>query len=271
VQLYSRFVIEAFMSESVTVYPSKPEKVYLFGTCLIDLFYPEAGLAGVDLLEREGIEVIYPQDQTCCGQPAYTSGRSDEARAVARAQLGLFEQDWPVVVPSGSCAGMMRHHYPDLFAGTEDATRASNLAARVWDLADFLVNVCQIKLTDAGEPMTIALHTSCSSRREMGVAGSGTALLQQLYNVTLVEPDKVTECCGFGGSFAVRHADISGAMAEDKVAALENTGCDRFLSTDCGCLMNLTGCAEKQKKNLPGEHLLSFLWQRTQSNRGHNL
>ncbi|HET8903581.1 MAG TPA: (Fe-S)-binding protein [Saccharospirillum sp.] len=255
------------MSQPVVLYPSKPDKVYLFGTCLVDLFYPEAGLAGVELLEREGIEVIYPQDQTCCGQPAYTSGRSDEARAVARTQLDLFPEDWPVVVPSGSCAGMVRHQYPKLFAGTEDAARAEKLAARVWDLADFLVNVCHIKLADTGEPVTIALHTSCSSRREMGVADSGPALLRQLNNVTLVEPAKVTECCGFGGSFAVRHADISGAMANDKVAALAQTGCDRFLSTDCGCLMNISGVAEKQQKALPGEHLLSFLWQRTQPNR----
>lgn len=255
------------MSQPVLLYPSKPEKVYLFGTCLVDLFYPEAGLAGVELLEREGVEVIYPQDQTCCGQPAYTSGRSDEARAVARTQLDLFPGDWPVVVPSGSCAGMIRHHYPKLFEGTDDADKARKLAARVWDLADFLVNVCQIKLTDTGEPVTIALHTSCSSRREMGVADSGPALLRQLNNVTLVEPAKVTECCGFGGSFAVRHVEISGAMANDKVAALMQTGCDRFLSTDCGCLMNLTGVAEKQKAGLAGEHLLSFLWHRTQSNR----
>jgi L-lactate dehydrogenase complex protein LldE len=261
-------VAEALMSKPVILYPAKPEKVYLFGTCLVDLFYPEAGLAGVDLLEREGIEVIFPQDQTCCGQPAYTSGRSDEARDVARTQLDLFPEDYPVVVPSGSCAGMMRHHYPALFDGTADADRARSLAARVWDLADFLVNVCHIKLSDTGKPVTVALHTSCTSRREMGVADSGPALLHQLNNVTLVEPAKVTECCGFGGSFAVRHADISGAMVEDKVTALEQTGCDRFLSTDCGCLMNLTGYADKQQKNLPGEHLLSFIWQRTQPGQG---
>src|SRR6056297_3389247 len=102
------------MTDAIRLYPGKPEKVYFFGTCLVDLFYPGAGLAGIQLLEREGIKVLFPQDQTCCGQPAYTSGYHDEARAVAAAQLDLLREDWPIVVPSGSCGGMMRKHYPDL-------------------------------------------------------------------------------------------------------------------------------------------------------------
>ncbi len=250
------------MTDAIRVYPAKPDKVYFFGTCLIDLFYPGAGLAGIQLLEREGIQVIFPQDQTCCGQPAYTSGYHDEARAVAGAQLGLFEQDWPIVVPSGSCGGMMRKHYPDLFKDTPQADQAREVADRVWELTDFLLNVCHIRLEDLGEPTQVALHTSCSARREMGIAEVGPRLLGQLDNVTLVEQVRPEECCGFGGTFAVRHPDISGAMVSDKVKALADTGATRFVTTDCGCLMNINGHAEHARKDLRGQHIASFLWQR---------
>lgn len=256
------------MKASVKMYPAKPDKVYLFGTCLIDIFYPEAGLAGLRLLEREGIEVIFPEDQTCCGQPAYTSGRMDEARAVARRQLGLFAEPWPILVPSGSCGGMMRHHYPELFQDCEDAARATDIANRTWELTDFLLNVCHIRLEDHGEPVDVALHTSCSARREMGLAEVGPSLLGQLEGVTLKQQERAAECCGFGGSFAVRHPEISGAMVEDKVAALRETGVKRFVTTDCGCLMNINGSAEKRNQPLRGEHLLSFLWERSSAAGG---
>ncbi|KEF31897.1 Putative L-lactate dehydrogenase, Fe-S oxidoreductase subunit YkgE [Marinobacter nitratireducens] len=251
------------MADPIKVYPAKPRKVYFFGTCLVDMFYPDAGIAGVELLEREGIEVIFPQGQTCCGQPAYTSGYHDEARSVARAQLDLFPEDWPIVVPSGSCGGMMRKHYPALFRDTGDEARAASVAERVWELTDFLLNVCHIKLEDLGQPTKVAMHTSCSARREMGVAEVGPALIGQLNNVTLVEQVRAEECCGFGGTFAVRHPEISGAMVSEKVDALVETGTQDFVTTDCGCLMNIAGYAEKNRKPLTGQHILSFLWERT--------
>ncbi len=250
------------MTDAIKLYPAKPQKVYFYGTCLIDLFYPEAGMAGIQLLEREGIEVVFPRDQTCCGQPAYTSGYHDEARAVAAAQLDLFPEDWPIVVPSGSCGGMMRKHYPDLFKGLPQAEQATSVASRVWELTDFLLNVCHIKLQDLGQPVTVAMHTSCSARREMGIAEVGPKLLKQLANVTLVEQVRAEECCGFGGTFAVRHPEISGAMVTDKVTSLVNAGAPEFVTTDCGCLMNIAGCAEKSDRPLSGQHILSFLWQR---------
>lgn len=251
------------MSDPIRMYPARPDKVYFFGTCLIDLFYPEAGMAGIRLLEREGIEVLYPADQTCCGQPAYTSGYHDEARAVALAQLDLFPEDWPIVVPSGSCGGMMRKHYPDLFHGTPDQARAESVAGRVWELTDFLLNVCHIHLEDLGKPVEVAMHTSCSARREMGVAEAGPALLAQLDNVTLRQQARAEECCGFGGTFAVRHPEISAAMVRDKVDTMTSAGASQFVTTDCGCLMNIAGFAEKQQRPLSGQHILSFLWQRT--------
>ena len=179
---------------SIKLYPPKPEKVYFYGTCLVDMFYPDAGMAGIQLLEKQGIEVIFPQDQTCCGQPAYTSGYHDQAREVAAAQLGLFPGDYPIVLPSGSCAGMMREHYPELFAGHPEEAKAKEVAGRIYELTEFLMHVCHIKLEDKGEPIKVAMHTSCSGRREMGLGEVGPALLGQLENVELVEEYAFNKC-----------------------------------------------------------------------------
>ncbi|MCC5859601.1 MAG: (Fe-S)-binding protein [Ectothiorhodospiraceae bacterium] len=243
-------------------YPEKPDQVYFFGTCLVDLFYPRAGVAGIRLLEREGITVHFPQNQTCCGQPAYTSGYHDQARQVATVQLDLFPEPWPIVVPSGSCGGMLRHHYPALFSGTAHEEKARDIAGRTWELTEFLLHVCGARYTDQGPPVTVALHTSCSARREMAIGDAGRRLLAQLGNVTVVEQDREEECCGFGGTFAVRHPEISAAMVSDKVDSIVAAGAEQFASTDCGCLMNIAGHAEKTGKPLAGEHLAGFLWDR---------
>jgi L-lactate dehydrogenase complex protein LldE len=257
---------------SIKLYPPKPKQVYFFGTCLVDLFYPNAGMAGIQLLEHEGIEVIFPQDQTCCGQPAYTSGYQDQAREVAAAQLKLFPEDHLIVLPSGSCAGMMREHYPELFTGQPEETRAKDIASRVYELTEFLLHVCHIQIEDKGEPIKVAMHTSCSARREMGLGEVGPALLRKMDNVELVEQARIKECCGFGGAFSVRHPEISGAMVTDKVEAIDATGADTMITSDCGCMMNITGAAEHIKSqeiksqgkggSFNGEHIASFLWRR---------
>ncbi|MBD1601069.1 (Fe-S)-binding protein [Pseudomonas typographi] len=246
-------------------YPTnKPAQVYLFGTCVVDLFFPEAGMDAIHLLEREGIAVNYPQGQSCCGQPAYTSGYTEQARQVAKAQLALFEQDWPVVVPSGSCAGMFREHYPALFEADPALLRqAQALAARTYELAEFLLHVCKVELSDTGAPVKVALHTSCSARREMNTHLHGRALLAQLGNVERVDHSHESECCGFGGTFSVRLPDIAGAMVQDKTRQLIETGAHQVISADCGCLLNINGALEKQQAALRGQHLASFLWQRT--------
>ena len=238
-------------------------EVYFFATCLVDLFFPQAGLAGMSLLRREGLKVIYPRDQTCCGQPAYNAGYREEARRVAAAQLDLFPKPIPIVVPSGSCAGMMKHHYPDLFAGTPDHPRALEVASRVWELTGFLTEVLQIRLQDLGEPQRVALHTSCSARREMGVAGAGESLLAQLQGVQLVEQAYKTECCGFGGTFAVKQPEISAAMVRDKANALRDAQAEVIVSQDCGCLMNIGGAIAWQGDGPETRHVAEFLWERT--------
>jgi L-lactate dehydrogenase complex protein LldE len=252
-------------------YPAKPADVYLFATCLIDQFAPEAGLDAVRLLEREGIRVHFPADQTCCGQPAFSSGYPDEARAVARVQLQLFPQPWPVVVPAGSCAAMIRHQYPKLFAADPVlAARAAALAERVFELTEFLVHVVGFDRADVGAPCTVAVHTNCHARREMGSHLTSRALLAGLGNVKVVDQAREDECCGFGGAFSVRHPAISEAIVTDKVESLVASGGERVVSADCGCLFNIAGRAEhidhasgRGTPTLPGEHIASFLWRRT--------
>lgn len=244
-------------------YPSKPESVYFFGTCLVDLFYPEAGIAGIQLLQREGVRVIYPQGQTCCGQPAFNSGHRADALTVAAAQIKLFTKDIPIVLPSGSCAGMMRKHYPELFAGHALEAEANGVAERVYELTEFLVQVLKIQLKDCGEPMRVTWHGSCHSQREMGVLDEPKQLLQQLSGVELVELQREKECCGFGGTFAIRQPEISAAMVTDKVSDIENTEAASVVSGDCGCLMNITGAMDAKGSRAKGTHVAQFLWERT--------
>lgn len=241
-----------------------PAKVYYFGTCLVDMFFPQAGLAGMELMRRAGVEVVFPQNQSCCGQPARNSGFLDEARAVARAQLDAFPEPWPIVVPSGSCAGMMKTHYPDLFAGDRDHDRAIAFSARVHELTSFLVNLLGLDrtLVDKGEKVAVTWHGSCHSMREMGVVDEPKRLLRALANVTLVENPREKECCGFGGTFSVRQPEISAAMVGDKIAAIEATGATRVVSGDCGCMMNIGGALEKAGKPIAAQHIAEFLLER---------
>ena len=242
---------------------SAPDKVYFFATCLIDLLYPKAGLAGMQLIRRAGVDVIFPDDQTCCGQPAFNSGYRDEALAVARAQIACFKQNIPIVVPSGSCSGMIRTHWPELFAGEPDEATALAVASRTYELTEFLVDILDIRLADLGEPVRIAVHTSCSARREMGVGDRIQSLLAQLENVEVLVQEREAECCGFGGTFAVKQADVSGAMVKDKTDTLRATGAERVISQDCGCLMNIGGALDHQGNGPATQHIAEFLWERT--------
>jgi len=246
-----------------SVYPDKPDAVLLFGTCLIDSFYPDAGMATVQLLEREGLQVKYPQRQTCCGQPAWNSGFDREARDVAAAQIKIFEGELPVVVPSASCAGMIRYHYPALFANTPLSDAAIQLANRVFELSEFLIHICKVTLQDKGRPIKVVLHNSCSAQRETRTAQDTRSLLVQLANVGIVQQDRASECCGFGGTFAVKAPSISNAMVQDKCDSLMATDAQQMITGDCGCMMNITGALKKRGDKLPGKHIATFLWERT--------
>lgn len=252
----------------------RPQRVYFFATCLVDAVAPQAGMDAIELIRAAGIEVEFPEAQSCCGQPAYTSGYTEEARRVARAQLDLFPQPWPIVVPSGSCAGMMVHHWPRLFA--DDAAlagRARAVAQRVVEFSAFACDVLGLAEPAATLPapapvpsLKVALHTSCSARREMGTHQPSEALLRALPGVEVVQQARVAECCGFGGTFSARHPAISGAMVGDKLDSIRDCGADVLVSADCGCLLNLHHAAEKRRaagESLPRcVHLASFVRER---------
>ena len=238
-------------------------EVYFLGTCIVDLFYPKAGIAGMQILQREGIEVIYPSGQTCCGQPAFNSGYRKEALKVARAQMKCFPKDIPIVVPSGSCAGMIKHHWRDLFDGESDFESAMSVAERVYEFTEFLVDKLDINLTDLGEPTQIAIHTSCSSRNEMRVDDKIELLVSKLSKVEVLEQERKSECCGFGGTFAIKQADISGSMVKDKTNAIKATNASCVISQECGCMMNIGGALEKQNSQIKTKHIAQFLWDRT--------
>ncbi|MFC4311948.1 (Fe-S)-binding protein [Steroidobacter flavus] len=250
------------MSPSIKAAPASRPQVYFFATCVIDLFYPDAGMDAIAVLEHAGFEVLFPESQTCCGQPAYTSGFPEEAREVMRAQLTLFPAPLPIVVPSGSCMGMMRHHWPHLCG--EDAalrSRVSDISARVVEFTDFIADRIDLSKLKR-KSQQVCLHTSCSARRETGALSSGRKVLAGLPGVTLLIQDHESECCGFGGTFSVKHPEISAAMANDKVAALTASGCDSFVSADCGCLLNLNTTLEKRGMPLRGRHVASLLRDR---------
>jgi L-lactate dehydrogenase complex protein LldE len=247
----------------MTVGQEKPWKVYFFGTCVIGAIYPRAGLSAVRLLEREGVKVVFPPEQSCCGQPAFNSGFPDEAREVARCQLRTFHRDYPIVVPSGSCAGMMKHHYPELFAGDRDEVLARRFSERVFELSQFLTDVLHIRLIDRGGPLKVTWHASCHALREMGVVRESKALLDQLAHVELAELRREYECCGFGGTFSVKYPLISEAMVRDKIDDIVQTDAQRVISGDCACLLHIRGAMDKLGLNIPTQHLAEFIWERT--------
>ena len=243
-------------------YPAKPEAVYFFGTCLVDLIYPQAGLAAVELIEREGVRVIFPQDQTCCGQPAFNSGYREEARRVAQAQMDLCPKDYPVVVPSGSCGAMMRVHYPRLFAETPHETQARRFAGRVFEWSEFMLHVLRVRWKDQGPPVRVAYHPSCHLLRELGAGAGPVALLRQLERVHLQPLEQAEECCGFGGTFAVKFDAISGAMVENKCRSVAASGADVLVSADSGCLMNIGGALARAGNPVAVKPLPLFIRER---------
>ncbi|HFC8517577.1 TPA: (Fe-S)-binding protein [Neisseria weaveri] len=255
------------MTQTTIIQPqsggSKPTDVYFFGTCLLDIFMPEAGMDAMTLLEQQGIRVHFPMEQSCCGQPAFSSGHPEEAFDVAKAQLDLFPENWPIVVPSGSCGGMMKHHWPTVFKHTEHEATASNIAGRVVEFTNFLVDI-GYQPKDVGAPAKVAVHTSCSARREMGVHLTGWALVDSLENVERVVHSHESECCGFGGTFSVKQPDISGAMVTDKVSSLKATEAVEIISADAGCMLNIGGKIAKDEPGMPRpKHIATFLLERT--------
>lgn len=217
-------------------------RVGLFVTCLVDLFRPGFGFAALKLLEAAGCEVIVPQTQTCCGQPGYNSGDRAAALALARKVLAEFEACDYLVAPSGSCSGMIRTHYPDLFSGNPDELkRIERLCARTYELTDFLVNVVKLEHVPGRFDGTVTYHDSCSGLRELGVKIQPRALLAKVPGLALREMDEAEVCCGFGGTFAVKFGAISTHIADRKCANIAASGADAVVLGDLGCMLNIEG------------------------------
>lgn len=217
-------------------------RVGLLVTCLVDLMRPRIGFAALRLLEAAGCEVTVPRTQTCCGQPGYSSGDRASAKALARKVLAEFEPFEYIVAPSGSCAGMIRTHYPDLFADDPgELDRVQRLCAKTYELTDFLVNVAKLEKVPGAFDGTVTYHDSCSGLRELGVKTQPRALLAGVEGLTLKEMDECEVCCGFGGEFALQFGEISGHIAERKCANIAASGAEAVVLGDLGCMLNIEG------------------------------
>lgn len=235
-------------------------RVALLVTCLVDLFRPTVGFAAVKLLRQAGCTVEVPAAQTCCGQPAYNSGDRRDAMAIARQVIAAFGDYDYVVVPSGSCAGMLRKHYPALFeAGTTERAQADALAAKTYELVSFLSDVMGLKKVEARFPHLATYHDSCSGLRELGIKTQPRALLASVKGIELSEMKDAEVCCGFGGTFCVKFPDISNDMVEKKAANIAATGAEVVLGGDLGCLMNMAGKLKRQGSRVAARHVAEVL------------
>lgn len=234
--------------------------VGLFATCLVDLYRPTVGFAAAALLERAGCRVEVPAAQICCGQPAYNGGDRAGAAELARRTIALFETFDYVVAPSGSCAGMLKYHYPDLLAGEPDnAGRAQAFADKCWELTAFLADVRGWAPADICWRGVAAYHDSCSSLREHGVADQPRRLLAAIDGAEVRELDAPDVCCGFGGTFCIKYPDVSGAMVDRKLDDIVSTGADTVLAGDLGCLMNIAGRASRRGVKVRARHVAEVL------------
>jgi L-lactate dehydrogenase complex protein LldE len=230
------------MAPSEAQQPPSAPTVGLFVTCLVDLFRPSVGFAALKLLEDAGCTVVVPAAQTCCGQPAFNSGDNADARAIAKQVIQAFGSVDYVVAPSGSCAGMIREHYPDLFADDPAmAQRAQHVAKRTYELTSFLVDILGVTRVDAALDGTVTYHDSCSGLRELEVKAQPRRLLAGVTGLTLTELPGAEVCCGFGGTFCVKYPEISDKMVTNKAEEVVATGADTLLAGDLGCLLNMAG------------------------------
>ncbi len=237
-----------------------PVRVGLFVTCLVDLFRPTVGFAAVKLLEEAGCTVAVPRAQTCCGQPAYNSGDRADTREIAARVIAAFEPYDYVVAPSGSCAGMIREHYPALFADDPAMqTRAQALAARTYELVSFLTDVRGVSRVAARYDGTIVYHDSCSGLRELGVKRQPRKLLATVEGLRLAELPGAEICCGFGGTFCVKYPEISDKIVSEKTADIAATGADTLLAGDLGCLLNMAGKLKREGRPVAVRHVAEVL------------
>ncbi|MCU0256959.1 MAG: (Fe-S)-binding protein [Vicinamibacterales bacterium] len=239
----------------------RPARVQLFVTCLVDRFFPAAGHAAVEVLERLGVEVAVPADQTCCGQPAFNGGFAAEAAAMARATIDVLSRsDDPVVVPSGSCADMIVNHYPELLAADPVyGPKAKALAARTFEFSRYIVDVLGADLRTATDGPTVAYHASCHGLRGLGLREAPRRLLRAVAGERCADLPDAETCCGFGGLFAVKMGTLSAAMLEAKLEAIERSGADLVAATDVSCLMHIGGGLHRRGSRARTRHIAEIV------------
>lgn len=231
----------------------------LFIPCFVDQIYPETGMNMLKILQKAGVDVYYNPEQTCCGQLAFNSGFRDEAKELGNKFIADFPNDRPIVGPSASCVGYVRNYYHELFHNTANHLEYKRVVRNIFEITDFLVN--QIKFTDFGAsfPHKVTYHDSCAALREYGLKQEGRILLSKVAGLELVEMKDTEVCCGFGGTFSVKHEPISTAMAEQKVKNAIDTGAEYIVSTDLSCLMHQNSYAQKHQLPIKVIHLVDVL------------
>jgi len=238
-------------------------RVSLFVTCMVDQLFPKVGMAMAEVLERLGYQVDFPEEQTCCGQPAFNSGYRAEARVVARHFLKTFEKCERIVVPSGSCTSMVTHHFAELFhKDPETLARVHDLERRVWEFSTFLTEVAGVEDVGARLDDVVTFHDGCHALRELGIRSAPRRLLAKVRGLELREMTPAEECCGFGGTFSVKFAELSGAMARTKIDAIRRTGANTVVSLDPSCLMQIQGALSRAGSPIRTMHLAEVLASR---------
>jgi L-lactate dehydrogenase complex protein LldE len=235
-------------------------KVSLFITCLVDQFFPEVGMSVVSVLRKLGVEVEFPKDQTCCGQPAFNSGFTTEARDLAKRFITIFEDSEYVVAPSGSCTSMVRVFYLELFKDDPEwQKRAESLASRTYEFTEFLVNILGVEDVGAHYQGKVAFHQSCHLLRELNVRTEPRRLLNTVKGIELVELERSDFCCGFGGLFSIKYPHISGSILQDKIDCIKNSGGDVVVACDVSCLMHIGGGLSRQGVTTRTMHIAELL------------
>lgn len=235
-------------------------RVSLFITCLADQFFPDVGKSAVTVLRRLGVEVDFPEGQTCCGQPAFNLGYWEEARAVARRCLEIFRNSEYVVAPSGSCTTMLRHYFVDLFSNDPELkAEAESLAKRSFEFSEFLVRILKVEDVGASFPHKVTYHDSCHLLRGLGIHDEPRRLIRAVRGIEFTELVESDVCCGFGGTFSIKFPEISTAILEDKLRNASAAGAEYLVANDSGCLMHVGGGASRQRLPFRTLHLAELL------------
>jgi L-lactate dehydrogenase complex protein LldE len=235
-------------------------RVSLFVTCIVDQVFPQVGIAITRLLERLGYQVDFPEAQTCCGQPAFNTGYTEEARRIALHFLEVFRDSEYIVVPSGSCTSMIAHHFADIFEHDPKLlAQVHTLEPRVWEFSRFLLEVAGVEDVGARFPGVVTYHDSCHALRELRIKTGPRKLLAKVRDLTLSEMPAAEECCGFGGTFSIKFPEVSGAMARTKIESIQLTGASTVVSIDSSCLMQLQGVIDRAGLPIRTMHLAEVL------------